>query len=237
MQTNRADRPKAEQALIDCYKQADLPPPRVIVWHDNPIMTAFAGPIISYQLEGGRVRNLPENLFGVSPTIPLAASKPLTVKILQLANEALDQLKPTKRGIQSVNFRTNEHALNKAAHDRLRLHSYASQMARLDPAPVPSTEFAKQSVSGALIMTRVFKECAALLLNSGTFTDVGRKSPLPFAGPAMVREAQMLQGTPYARLVEACGWVVPYEDFAVLADNPKSFNDNFLLFHDGWYAR
>ena len=238
MNTTEANRPQAEQALVDCYKQADLPPPRFLFWHANPTVTALAAPIISHQLEGGRVRNLPENLFN-PVTVPWQrVSKELTDKVLKFASEALDQLKPTKRGIQNVNFRTTDQAIDKNVRAQLTQFTFTREMTERDGAySVPSTEFSRSSMDASLIMNRVVKEVDGYLAKNETFTGVIRLSPRPFAGPAMVREAQMLQGTPYARLVEACGWVLPYQDFAVLTDNPSAFKDQFLSFRDGWYAR
>ena len=122
---------------------------------------------------------------------------------------------------------------------QLTQFTFTREMTERDGAySVPSTEFSRSSTDASLIANRVVKEVDG---SPRQERDVHRRhlrlSPRPFAGPAMVREAQVLQGTPYARLVEACSWVPPYQEFAVLTDNPSAFKDQFLSFRDGWYAR
>jgi len=234
MQTNEADRTKSEQALLDCYKAAALSAPKYIFWHANPLVTAFAGPIIAHQLEGGRVRKQPENLFnGIN-----AIEREFTRRVLGFVNEALDQLKPTKRGIQHINFKTVENALFKNVEDELHLYSCASELARHDSVLAPASESAQLSTRCALLMRRATKEATGMLDRNGTFTEIITKGADTFAGPAFAREAQLLKGTPFASLVEACGWVWPHEHFAVMTDNPAyvTFAENPLKIYlrDKW---
>lgn len=50
LSTEKADRPKFEKAVRECYKLAGLPEPKVVVWVSSPIVGAFAAPYAQWLL-------------------------------------------------------------------------------------------------------------------------------------------------------------------------------------------
>lgn len=248
-----ANRALAEASLVECYRQAALVPPTVLVWAQSPVVAIVAGAVAAHQVAGGRVRKLPESLFKKTR---LQVECAFTRDVYALAAQVLDVVKPTKRGIQNANFRIPQNVSASTATKELTLANVTSPATRLDQRIEPNVRryvtpllSNKQGTEHEVLIQRVLTELYDELDPASPFTrTIELTIDRAFAGPSQLGRAAYecffgevgeieSGGQHFSNLVASCGHVWPHKDFAVLSDRPYAIAAEprlKLYYRDSW---
>ena len=193
LSTEPADRPAAEAAVVDAYKQADLKPPHLIVWADSPMAGAYMQAILD---------SLATLASGGTPSEE-GDGKPRSPRRAAVEQQAWDQIRQHIEAGKLPEFK--RHPLRTASSPEALAQARAEWQAILDKNTAPLAPSGWQSRWGENACYG--QHDAEWLAYYDFFRRIG-----------LTEETEAL--LPLMRVSQSFGWWWPFTHAVVLSERP-----------------